>query len=137
MELLKSQQRLGNNGFFDFLKINQNPNTIAGLSFVAVDVETATPERGSVCSVGLAKVVDGVVVDSASTLVQPPTGDQFDPRNVHIHGIQPHHVRKSPRWPEALDWIVKYSEERPLIAHNKSFDQSVFNAACEISLLMD
>lgn len=35
---------------------------IPGLDFVAVDVETANRKRGSVCSIGLARVRDGVII---------------------------------------------------------------------------
>lgn len=42
-----------------------------GLNFTALDFETANPNRSSACAVGLAKVRDGQVVDTFSTLVKP------------------------------------------------------------------
>lgn len=40
-----------------------SPVVLPGLSFTAIDFETANPKRASVCAVGVVKVRDGVVVD--------------------------------------------------------------------------
>ncbi|HMS25247.1 MAG TPA: exonuclease, partial [Acidimicrobiia bacterium] len=57
------------------------------ISFTAIDFETANEFRGSACAVGLAKVVNGTVVDEKSLLFKPPEGHQrFDPFNTLIHG---------------------------------------------------
>jgi DNA polymerase-3 subunit epsilon len=44
------------------------------LSFTAIDFETANARRGSICSVGLTKVTNGVVTASTSWLITPPDG---------------------------------------------------------------
>lgn len=44
--------------------ISSNP--IPGLSFTAIDFETANPSRASACAVGMAKVRDGQIVDEVS-----------------------------------------------------------------------
>ena len=62
----------------------------SSLDFTAIDFETANPARGSACAVGVAKVRDGAVIDSASWLIKPPQGrDDFHRMNVGIHGITP------------------------------------------------
>ena len=63
------------------------------MDFVAIDVETANADVGSICQVGMAHFVDGQIVDEWSTLVDPE--DYFDGMNVSIHGIEPHMVRGS------------------------------------------
>ena len=40
-------------------------------NFVAIDFETANNHPSSVCSVGLVKVKDGVIVDSFYSLIKP------------------------------------------------------------------
>ena len=43
-----------------------------GLNFIAIDLETATKERFSICEIGIAIVKDSKIIDSKSWLVQPP-----------------------------------------------------------------
>ena len=43
-------------------------------SFIAIDVETANYSPSSICAIGAVKVVDGVIVDSRYSLVNPEPG---------------------------------------------------------------
>ena len=47
------------------------PFATGGLTFTAIDFETATREPDSVCEIGIAIVDDGVVTDCRSWLVRP------------------------------------------------------------------
>lgn len=105
-----------------------------GLSFVALDFETANSFRGSPCAIGMIKVVDGQIADEYSRLVRPPIGsDHFDPWNVMIHGITPNMVRDAKRfgdeWPTVLDFIGGL----PIVAHNAGFDMGVMREALTVS----
>ncbi|WP_312099797.1 exonuclease domain-containing protein [Corynebacterium dentalis] len=100
------------------------------LNFTAIDVETANSDRGSVCAVGLALVRDSQLVRTVEWHVRPPTGvDQFDARNVGIHGITPDMVRTAATWGESLEEISSLSEQHPLVAFNAAFDKSVVTKA--------
>jgi DNA polymerase-3 subunit epsilon len=55
--------------------------------FVALDVETANADLGSICSIGLVHFRSGAVFKSLTILFDPE--DEFDPLNVGIHGIRP------------------------------------------------
>jgi DNA polymerase-3 subunit epsilon len=100
------------------------------LSFTAIDFETANPQRASVCAVGVVKVRDGVVVDSLSTLVQPPPGHEtFAPMNVGVHGIRPRDVVGAPTWDEVYPAVAALAGPDVLVAHNASFDRSVLTRA--------
>ena len=103
------------------------------LSFLAIDFETANPDQASVCQVGVAKVVNGAIVESTSWLVKPPTGvHSFEPRFIRIHGITPKHVRRSGiSWEESLQRIHHLADNLPLVAHNVSFDRTVYRRASE------
>ncbi|XRQ08593.1 exonuclease domain-containing protein [Actinomadura welshii] len=103
-------------------------------SWVAIDFETANSRRGSPCSVGLAKVKEGQIVEEWSTLIKPPDGhDHFDPFNVAVHGITAADVRNAPRWPETLERITQFAGDIPLVAHNAAFDMGVLADACTAS----
>jgi DNA polymerase-3 subunit epsilon len=41
------------------------------MQFVAIDVETANPNMGSICQVGLARFVNGQLAEEWCTLVDP------------------------------------------------------------------
>jgi DNA polymerase III subunit epsilon len=96
------------------------------LSFVAIDFETANFDRASVCAIGTTTVLDGVVRNTATSFVTPPTGLDFT--NTYLHGIGPQHVNGAPTWPEALQRLSAAANGLPLVAYSP-FDKGVFNAA--------
>lgn len=103
-------------------------------SWVAIDFETANSLRGSPCSVGLAKVKEGQIVEEWSTLIRPPAGhDHFDGYNVRLHGITADDVRDAPEWPEALERILQFAGGTPFVAHHAAFDMAVLADACDAS----
>lgn len=103
------------------------------LSFLAIDFETANPDQASVCQVGVSKVVNGAIVESDSWLVTPPTGiESFEPRFIRIHGITPKQVRRSGiSWQASLERLLRLADGLPVVAHNISFDRTVFRRASE------
>ncbi|MFE3228967.1 exonuclease domain-containing protein [Nocardia sp. NPDC059228] len=104
---------------------------MAGLSFAAIDVETANSARGSICAVGVTVVRDGRRGETASWLCRPPAGlDFFSWHNIRVHGISAAMVADKPefaqRWPEVESLVG----ELPVIAHNVGFDSSAIREAC-------
>ncbi|MFJ9366428.1 exonuclease domain-containing protein [Nocardia sp. NPDC101769] len=104
---------------------------MAGLSFAAIDVETANSARGSICAVGVTVVRDGRREETATWLCRPPAGlDFFNWHNIRVHGISAAMVGDKPefaqRWPEAESLVG----ELPVIAHNVGFDSSAIREAC-------
>lgn len=100
-----------------------------GLNFTAIDFETANSARASACSVGLARVVDGQVVEAASWLLSPPPGfEVFSPKNIEVHGITADMVVGAPTWDNILPRVMAFSGGNPFVAHNASFDGDVFQA---------
>lgn len=93
-------------------------------SFVALDFETANWARASACAVGLVRFdEDGQVEDSFYTLIKPhPELSYFDPGNIAVHGIHPHHVEDSPSWDQLYPEIATFIGDRPIVAHNMAFD---------------
>ena len=104
------------------------------LDFCAIDFETANSFRGSPCAVGLARVVDGRVVDTHRRLMRPPDGfDEFDAFNVMLHGITRKMVAHEPRFGDILPEIVAFADGLPFVAHNAAFDMGVIRDACGAS----
>ena len=101
------------------------------LSFVAIDVETANANRGSICAIGAALVRDGAVVSTSSWLTRPPEGlDEFNGFNISLHGINPLMVADQPSFPERLEELAAFSDGLPLVAHNAAFDLGALRDAC-------
>ncbi len=72
--------------------------------FIAVDVETANRDRGSICQIGLVCFNGEGIEWQWSTLVNPEC--EFEPHNIRIHRITPQHVLDAPKWPAVFDCIA-------------------------------
>ena len=103
------------------------------LNFTAIDFETANGSPASPCAVGLVKVSDGKIVDSFSTLIQPPyPNDWFATGNIRVHGINPEDVLFAPSWAQALEQMLEFIDGDDLIAHNAGFDMGVLKSSIEL-----
>jgi len=104
---------------------------IPGFSFVGFDVETANQRWGSICQMGLVKIVDGEEVERAALLCTPPESlGEFDPFNVSIHGITAEDVSGQPSVGERVAEFVDFVGDLPVVAHNAQFDASALRDAC-------
>jgi DNA polymerase-3 subunit epsilon len=100
------------------------------LSFVALDFETANARRGSACSLGMTKVINGQITAQKYEIFRPPTGfEDFEPRNISIHGIRPEQVAGKPQFGDLWSEFEEFRDGLPLVAHNASFDISVLRAS--------
>jgi DNA polymerase-3 subunit epsilon len=96
-------------------------------SFVSIDFETANRFRASVCEIGAIKVIDGVLVESLEGRFRPPSDiDYFEDMNIAVHGIKPEDVENEPAFYEYLDEVDDFIDGLPMVAHNASFEKSVF-----------
>ncbi|HEX5404237.1 MAG TPA: exonuclease domain-containing protein, partial [Pseudonocardiaceae bacterium] len=102
------------------------------LDFVAVDVETANRNRGSVCAFGLVVVRDGIMIEHHSWLGRPPGRlDWFDPFNIGIHGIHPEDVARQPGFADRLTQAMKVIGDLPVVAHYAAFDIGAIRDGCD------
>ncbi|ALV45676.1 hypothetical protein MB46_09440 [Arthrobacter alpinus] len=105
-----------------------------GISFTAIDFETANNFRASACAVGLTKVRAGRVVAQVAWLMKPLPGyEEFHPVNVGIHGITAAHVRAMPDWRGIYGPMMDFIDGDALVGHNVSFEKSVIAKANEAS----
>ena len=77
-----------------------------GLDYVAIDFETATSERYSICSVGIVTVTGGIIMEKYFSLIQPPK-NEYTNICVSIHGITPNNTINAPTFPEIYPEIKK------------------------------
>jgi len=100
-----------------------------GMRWAAIDFETATHSRDSACALGVVVVDGGEERIRHSWLIRPPE-NAYSWRNVQVHGIRPEDTERAPDfadvWAEALYLIG----DRPLVAHNASFDVGVIRGCC-------
>jgi DNA polymerase-3 subunit epsilon len=96
-------------------------------SWVAIDFETATRQANSACALGIAIVTDGRIERTESWLIQPPFND-YEYRNMLVHGITPEDTALAPDFAEAWWEIAPLLAGAPLLAHNAPFDIRVLRA---------
>lgn len=94
-------------------------------SFIAIDFETATPKRSSICEVGICVVREGQILETKSWLVQPE-GNAYAYWNIKVHGIRPEDTISAPTFPEVWAEIERtyLGEYDSFVAHNAPFDRS-------------
>ena len=99
--------------------------------FAAIDFETANNERSSVCSVGIVIVRQGKMVDSFYSLIHPEP-EYYNPYCVAVHGITRQDTLDAPIFPEVWKKVEGLIAGLPLVAHNKSFDESCLKAVFRV-----
>jgi DNA polymerase-3 subunit epsilon len=95
--------------------------------FVAIDVETASRNRGSICQIGIVGFRDGREVFAFDYLVKPRAA--FDDRNVAIHGITAERVRAAPDFGRVHSDLALQLSGRVAV-HHSPFDKQSVAAAC-------
>ena len=104
------------------------------MNYVAIDFETATSKRNSVCSVGIVTVEDGEIIEEYHALIQPPN-NEYNWHNIQVHGITENDTINSPSFEFIYPEIKKRLAGKITVAHNESFDRSVLkNSMLEIGI---
>lgn len=103
-------------------------------SFVAIDFETATRKRSSICEIGICVVDNGEVMNPKSWLVRPED-NYYEERNIMVHHISPDLTASSPSFADVWPEVKTYLEGRLVVAHNTAFDMyALRDALCELAL---
>jgi DNA polymerase-3 subunit epsilon len=96
------------------------------MSFVAIDVETANPNMASICQIGLAQYVNGVISEEWKSYVDPE--DYFDDINVSIHGIDESFVTGAPTFPTLAETLYSFLDKAVVVCHTH-FDRVAIHQA--------
>lgn len=102
---------------------------MSDLTFIALDFETATSQRASVCEVGLAFVENGEIGMSRSNLIRPPH-NQYDSTNIAVHGITPIMTDISPGFEMFWPTLANLLQGKTVVAHYAPFDMGVIREEC-------
>lgn len=101
------------------------------MKLIGLDFETANWTDGSICSVGLALVEDGNVVDTRSWLVKPHASmNWMSWRCTAVHGLTSEDIQDAPEfleiWPMMSAFILQGD---CVVIHNAPFDLRHLGAA--------
>lgn len=94
------------------------------MNFIAIDFETANINRSSICSIGLAIVENGKIVETKHILVKP-TPNYYHSFNSFLHGIADKDTKNKETFRQQWKELKPYFHNQTIIAHNASFDCSV------------
>jgi DNA polymerase-3 subunit epsilon len=97
------------------------------MNFIAIDFETANPDRSSICQIGIVFFKDGQIFDKFEALVNPQ--DYFDPFICMVHGIRRQDLVGKPTFPEFYDYLRKVLINQVVLCHT-AFDRVAFSQAC-------
>lgn len=86
-------------------------------NFTAIDFETALGNRWSICQVGLVRVVNGIIKEQISILVQPPNNYYWNDF-IDIHGITPEQTANAPTFDKVWHQIEPFIKNKNVVAHN-------------------
>ncbi len=96
--------------------------------FIALDVETANYDPGSICQIGLAHFINGELVENRGELINPET--YFDDFMISIHGITAEKVRGAIKLPDLLK-ALRANLHDQIIVHHTYFDRLALDAAAD------
>jgi DNA polymerase-3 subunit epsilon len=95
--------------------------------FIAIDVETASRARASVCAIGAARFEGGIEAASFRSLVRASGPIRFG----NIHGIAAADLASAPRWDTVWPQLVSWScGIREFVAYRAEFDRGAILAMC-------
>jgi DNA polymerase-3 subunit epsilon len=86
--------------------------------FTAIDFETATGYRDSICQVGIVRVQDGRTIEEVCHLVQPPNNFYWCQFTANVHGISAADTAQAPTFDEVWPLISPFIEGQIVVAHN-------------------
>ena len=97
------------------------PDTLKG-TFVVFDLETTgtNPTEDRIVEIGAVKMVDGVITETFSTLINPEIPIPEDASRVN--GIYDKDVANAPVLEDVIGDFYKFCYKLPLVGHNVSFD---------------
>ncbi len=96
------------------------------MNFVAIDVETADSSTRAICQIGIAKYINGFLIEEWVSLINPEV--EFDPICISKHGIYEEDVVDAPTFPEVVEKL-SYFMNGPICVSHGSFDRDAISKA--------
>lgn len=108
--------------------------TSTSRSFIAVDVETASPQPGSICELGLARFLDGRLIDQRSWRIRPRATPV--PGHVRVHGIGAADLARCLPWRQVYPDVLRELGGQHLVSHTFFDRREIFRACCDARCTM-
>jgi DNA polymerase-3 subunit epsilon len=96
------------------------------MRFYSLDVETANYDSSTICQIGIGKFVNGELVDTWESLINPQSS--FHWSNIRVHGIIEDMVQGAPSFTEVYPVLRKILSEN-IVVHHTPFDLNAFKRA--------
>lgn len=97
------------------------------MDFLAIDVETACANHGSICQLGVAFFKARQCVRVESRLICPEM--EFSWFNSALHGIRAEDVAQQPTWKDVYPELLSWAHTSVLVSHT-FFDRTAVECAC-------
>jgi DNA polymerase-3 subunit epsilon len=96
------------------------------VDFAAIDVETANPDRSSICQIGVAIFEHDLLTCEWGTYVNPE--DNFFKQNISVHRITEQMVVGAPTFPSIIDNLLRVVGNRTVVCYT-CFDRVAIHQA--------
>lgn len=98
------------------------------MEFIVCDLETTgfQPDKDKIIEIAIARIVDGAIVDSFTSLVNPQCSIPL--KIQRLTGISEQQLASSPTWEELTGNIEGFLDPVPLVGHNIDFDRAFLEA---------
>jgi DNA polymerase III epsilon subunit-like protein len=102
------------------------------MDFVAIDFEKANDDSASGCQIGLARVRNGVIVETFESILRPHEAHQrLGAWQLGNLSLTPNDLISAPTIAEVLNEIVSFIGQDYLVAHQASTDLNIFKKSLE------
>lgn len=93
-------------------------------NYISIDLETTglNPKQDKIIEIGAVKVIDGQIVDTFSTFVNP--GCKLEERIIELTGITDEQLADAPYIENVFPILVEFLGELPFVGHKILFDYS-------------
>ncbi|WP_347491010.1 ATP-dependent DNA helicase DinG [Desulfoscipio sp. XC116] len=98
------------------------------MNFIACDLETTgfDPANDKIIEIALVKVIDGKIIDTFNTLVNPEC--KIPLKIKRLTGITDEQLAAAPTMQQVTPEVLGFIEQCPLVGHNIDFDHSFLSA---------
>lgn len=98
-------------------------------SYIAVDLETTglDPKRDKIIEIGAVRVVDGTVMESYETFVNPYR--KLNAQVIMLTGISDRELEASPGIGDVIGGFLEFAGDLPILGHHVIFDYSFLKHA--------
>jgi DNA polymerase-3 subunit epsilon len=93
------------------------------MQFYSLDVETANSDSSTICQIGIGKFVNGELVETWESLIDPQS--YFHWGNVRVHGITEDMVQGAPAFSEVYP-VLRQLLSGNIVVHHTPYDYQAF-----------